>query len=529
MISFSEIKYQIQLWLFVETKDQRVIPFKLNQIQESFITKIVAFVKKFPNKPLRILILKGRQFGFSTLILSIFFIKCLIVKNTRAVVISHEKEATLKLFRRVKFFADTLALPPTLEKQSEHEYSFPRTNSYFYIGTAGSRAFGRGDNLTDVHCSEVPFWPKAANIMNGLIQAVGEKGLIIIESTANGVGDYFHRLWKKSYKNPNAAWLALFFKWTKFSEYERDPGPNFKRTPQEEHLCSLHPELNDRKLAWRRWKISEIETDEGKTPEQIFQQEYPFTPHEAFISSGRPVFSQTALENYQPKKPIDIEDGFTIWKKPSGYSIMSIDSSEGLENHDRSVIDIYDEHLEQVAQWAGWCDPDELAEKAIIWGTRYNSFIINEVNNMGIAVNLILRKRYPKNKQYKREVFDEVSKKKIYKTGWRTSPVTKATLVGALTKAIRNNEILFNCPETIDECMSFIRNGQGGFEADEGCNDDRVITSGLALQAFLDHPPKISNITPEAQEKSDLEKINKKWRKDKIKKFKQKNKKKLYG
>ena len=536
-LSLSDIVYEIEQFLWVETKDGRVVPFILNNIQRAFVKKEDDFKKNNPNKPVRIMVLKGRQFGISTLKLAILFIKCLLVDNTRAAVISHNDDATKKLFRRVRFFAKTLCVPPTLDKESEKEYSFPRTNSYFYIGTAGSKAWGRGDNLTDVHCSEVAFWENATTVMNGLIQGVGKTGNITIETTANGVGNYFHKLWKKSWNNPDAAWYAIFFKWTHFAEYEMDVPKNFVRTQEERELCRANPEMTDRKLAWRRWKISETEADKGLSPEDIFKQEYPLNPREAFISSGNAVFSLKALESYEAKPPVAIEESlyghgeWKIWKTPSPlkYSIMAIDNSEGLENHDRTIIDIYDEKLDQVAQWAGYCDPDETADIAIPMAMRYDSYIINEVNNMGIAVQGHLRRKYPISKQYHRESFDEISKTKVKKIGFRTTTITKARAIGDLASAIRNHEIGFNCQETIDECMSYVKDGRGGFGAEEGSNDDRVITAALALQAFKDRPPRLINLSEEAREEKDKEALNKRWRAEKLKKFKMKQYRQRYA
>jgi len=522
---------QIEDFFFVETKDSEVAPFKLNIIQSSFIAQLIKYLKDNIGKPLRVIILKGRQFGFSTLIIAYFLVKCLLVKNTRAVVISHEGDATKKLFRKVKFFINTFCLPAVLDKESEKAYSFPKTNSSFYIGTAGAKAFGRGDNITDLHCSEVAFWENPGIVMNGLLQAVGMTGNIFIETTANGVGNYFYKLWLKSYKNLKSAWLAIFFKWTKFAEYEMDVPKDFVRTGEESQICALHKEMTDSKLMWRRWKISETEADAGFTPEQIFMQEYPLTPQEAFIHSGRAVFSLEALQAYKPKPIIDVEDGWQIWKKPSGYSIASIDVAEGIENNDRHVIDIYDEHLEQVAHWAGWGDIDELAIRAIKIMNRYKSFCIPEVNGPGIAFMGFLKNgvykdgvlqcaKYPVHKIYKREEFDKLYKEKKEVAGWRTTTVTRNKMIPVLATYIREHAIILNNPETIDECMSFIKNKNGKPEAIEGANDDRVMTAALAVQGYIDHPPKIKMMTAEEKQKMEVDKINKDWRRNRIKNIK---------
>ena len=534
-IDLKHIVYVIERKLFVETKDSRVVPFILNKIQDNFVAKILKYKRKNPSRPVRVIILKGRQFGFSTFILAWFFIKCMIVPNTRAVVISHEGEATKKLFRRVRFFAKTMTIKPVLDKESEKEYSFPETNSYFYIGTAGAKAFGRGDNLTDVHASEVAFWENPGLVMNGLLQAVGQTGNAIIETTANGVGNYFYKLWRKSYRNPKSAWFALFFKWTNFDEYEMDVPKGFKRTAQEEEICQLHPDMTDRKLVWRRWKISETEADAGFTPEQIFMQEYPLTPEEAFIHSGRMAFSMKALNAYKPRPPIKVEslEGLVgdvfCYKKPSGYSVAGIDVAEGKENNDRHVLDIYDEKLEQVAHLACWGDIDVFAFHVITIMGKYNSFCVPEVNGPGIKLMGHLKDgvykdgqlwigRYPIHMIYKREEFDKLYHEKKEIPGWRTTTPTRNILVPTLAQYVREHAIKINQPETIDEMMSFVKNKSGKAEAIEGANDDRVMAAALALQGYIDHPPKLKLLDPEVKKQMELDKINREWRKQRAKK-----------
>jgi len=89
------------------------------------------------------LILKARKEGFSTLIIAIWLVSCFFIQNTRAVVVSHEDESTKRLFSKVKFFLDTMGsagfkFEVDLDQESQKQYSFPGTNSSFWIGTAGS-------------------------------------------------------------------------------------------------------------------------------------------------------------------------------------------------------------------------------------------------------------------------------------------------------------------------------------------------------------------------------------------------------
>ena len=547
IITLNDFREEIEDKLFLETKDGDVVPFFLNNIQDSFVNSILAFLKNNKDKPLRVIILKGRQFGFSTFILAWFFIKCILIKNTRAAVISHEGEATKKLFRRVRFFAKTMLIKPTLDKESEKEFSFPGTNSYFYVGTAGSKTFGRGDNLTDVHCSEVAFWESPGVVMNGLLQSVGKTGNVIIETTANGVGNYFYKLWQKSYRNAKSAWLAIFFKWTRFKEYEMEVPKDFERTTEEQSICAAHKDMTDRKLMWRRWKVSETEADEGFNPEQIFMQEYPLTPQEAFIHSGRAIFNIGSLESYKLKEPIDVRSAEGLvgeiyrYKEPSGYSVAGIDVSEGLENNDRHVLDIYDETLEQVLHLACWGDIDDFAYWCIKIMNQYNAYCVPEVNGPGIKFmghlkegvykdGIVRIAKYPIQRIYKREEFDKQYKEKKEVPGWRTTTVTRNILIPTLAQYVREQAIKINQPETIDEMMSFVKSKSGKAEAIQGANDDRVFGSGLALIGYIDRPPKVSLLTPEAKQKIIIDKANKEWANKKRLKIKKRKalKKRLY-
>jgi len=508
-ITLKEIVWSIEDFLWVETKDSRVIPFKLNNKQQQVIRDI-----EKTKKPIRIIILKGRQFGVSTLILAIFFIKCLLVKNTRAVVIAHDIDATRKLFRKVRFFANTLIIKPVLDKENEREYSFPTTNSYFYIGTAGSRSFGRGDNITDLHCSEVAFWEQAGIVMNGLLQAVGMTGNVFVESTANGYGGngaYFAKLWKKAIEG---TWSGYFYKWTDFDEYEMDIDDDWEITIEEKQLIEQYPELTEKKLAWRRWKIAETEGAIGLSPLQIFKQEYPLSAKEAFITSGNCIFNIDSLLNYETSIGKIIEDGLIIWTdKIPDYSIMGVDVSEGLtletvfdetiiNNHDAHSIEILDKDLNQIAEWTGYIDTDLLAEFITKLADRYHSFVGVESNGPGLAVLSPLKKLMPISKLYHREVYDVNYKTTTKKLGWSTNNKTKHLMLNEMVGLVREHKTIINSSSLIQECLSTVRDENGDINTN---GKDRLMAYAVALQMYKFKPPLNLNITPEEQQKKEKE------------------------
>ena len=166
----------------------KIIPFRLNTAQAeldfSLDDTMGTAVKEH-------VIPKARQLGISTYIEARFLAFCLTVEGTHAVVISHEARATQRLLRRVQFFLDHLKEDgydvPT-KFNNIHEKTFPKTGSSFYIGTAGQRAFSRGDTITHFHGSEVAQWIDPETTMAGVIGALVENGELFLESTGYGAG-----------------------------------------------------------------------------------------------------------------------------------------------------------------------------------------------------------------------------------------------------------------------------------------------------------------------------------------------------
>ncbi len=185
-------------------------------------------------------ILKPRQVGISTYVDLRFLAKCLLVEGTRAVIVSHEKTATTRLLRKVHLALDDLKQRNAVigghrvetEFASKFEITFPKKRSYLYIGTAGQKAFSRGDSITDFHGSEVAFWENAAELMSGVVGALVGSAEVFLESTANGMGGYFYDFVKKCMVPGGPAQLH-FFPWHHFAEYSKEPPAGVVWSPEE--------------------------------------------------------------------------------------------------------------------------------------------------------------------------------------------------------------------------------------------------------------------------------------------------------
>lgn len=480
------------------------IPFKLNPPQ-------LRVLKEMGNMDM---ILKARQEGISSLVLAMFAIDFLTVENVRCVVISHEDKSTQRLFDRVRYFLESMKkswpgeLPYKLKYNSRHELVNVEKNSYFYIGTAGAKAFGRGDTINNLHVSELALWPDQERTMIGLIQAVPKDGRIVIESTANGIGDYFYKLWIKS-REGDSAFSVHFLPWFALPDYVMPANNIGELTEEEQNLMNTYG-ISREQVAWRRWKISQMNGDwRDPATWDKFNQEFPSNAEEAFIVSGNPVWSPMMLKYYlthaqKPKlignlrgyNPITVEPnekGFLkIYKEPEEFHTYAIGvdvsegkivSEEGGRERDASCAQVIDKTTyEQVAVWHGRIDPDLLGRQVEMLGRYYNDALIGvERNAVGITPLIVLRDlNYPN--LYYREQIGMITEKITAELGWVTTTQSKESLISDATNLLRDKRIIINDEQTVGEMMSFVRDGDGHAKAAKSAYDDRVMSFLIAMR-----------------------------------------------
>jgi len=289
-------KLYIENYLKIKDKNSRIIPFILNEPQQELYNKIKELKKE--HKPVRILILKARQMGFSTLTEAILFKEVATNFNVNAGIITHEAKATNNLFAMSKLYYDNLPEPmkPAIRNRNAQELFFNNENntglnSKITCMTAGDGA-GRSGTYNFLHLSEFAFWSgdkKEAYI--SLMQTVpnNENSMVIIESTANGY-EYFKELWDMAVRG-ESDFVPFFIGWNKLKEYAM-PYTGFKLTEEEADLQKKYNVTLDQ-LEWRRWCIR----NNCGGDIEIFKQEYPINPEEAFLSSGSCFFNKENIIN----------------------------------------------------------------------------------------------------------------------------------------------------------------------------------------------------------------------------------------
>lgn len=282
---FSDFPFYSKNCLFIRTKDAGLDPFRLNKAQ-LYIHEKIEEQRQITGK-VRAIILKGRQQGCSTYVEGRFIWRTSHEKGVRAFILTHEDDASQNLFKMAKRYYDHLPpfVKPSSSASNAKELLFDKLDSGYQIGTAGNKSVGRSQTNQFFHGSEVAFWPNAAEHAKGILQTVPDaKGTeVIYESTANGVGNFFHQQWKLAERG-EGDFIPIFVPWFWQDEYRKEVPEDFGLTDEEYKLVREY-QLDDEQIYWRRQKIVELSAD-GTDGEKSFKQEYPMNAAEAFQLSG---------------------------------------------------------------------------------------------------------------------------------------------------------------------------------------------------------------------------------------------------
>jgi len=270
-------------FLVIRTKSGQPKPFAFNRAQSYLHDRLQA--QKEKTGRVRAVILKGRQQGCSTYIQARFFHQVITSRGKKAFILTHDKEATKNLFSMAQRFYENLepGLVPKPDTANAKELYFKDFDSGYAVGTAGNRAVGRSQTVQLFHGSEVGYWAFAEDHSKGILQAISnESGTeVILESTANGIGNYFHQRWING-MNADSEYQAIFLPWYWQDEYTYSAS-GLNLTDEELNLFELYGQngLTHEHLAWRRIKISEFSKD-FDAGRDFFSVEYPFNATEAF-------------------------------------------------------------------------------------------------------------------------------------------------------------------------------------------------------------------------------------------------------
>ncbi|MCR4963295.1 MAG: hypothetical protein K6B40_05380 [Firmicutes bacterium] len=197
--------------LKIQNKYGELAPFVFNDAQKRLYAEIQR--QRQAGQPVRIIILKARQMGFSTAVAGLFYHATVTRPNVHSMVVAHKADASANIFNKTKLFYEESPafLRPLRKAANSRELIFenprakersqrPGLRSRITIETALNKEAGRSATIHNLHISELAFWPYAAETMTSLLQAVPyhRQTMVIIESTANGLGGAFFEQWQRA-------------------------------------------------------------------------------------------------------------------------------------------------------------------------------------------------------------------------------------------------------------------------------------------------------------------------------------------
>lgn len=509
----------IENCLKIKTKSGTVVPFRLNDAQRKLYA--VAKRQQDAGKPVRLIILKARQLGFSTLTEGLIFHACATRKNVNALIVAHREDATANLFRMSKLFYDELPAPvkPMLRASNAQELVFenpsklrserearPGLRSRIRCATAGGRGIGRSDTLQCVHLSEYAFWPDGADgkasTLAGILQAVPSLPgtMVVIESTANGFEDFKER-WDAAVAGEND-FEPVFFAWFENPDYSMPVVPGTEWTPEERDLKTAY-QLTDEQLQWRRWCIA---NNCGGSLD-MFRQEYPASPGEAFLHSGTGVFDneQIVLRLERLPSPAgrgEFTDGewtesetgaITLYELPEEgvpYVLGGDTAGEGSDYFTAIVIDNVTGRI--AAKLRQKYSEPEYVRQIYALGRFYNDALVAiETNFSTYPVMKLQEMEYPN--QYSREREDTYTRQMRKSYGFRTDRQSRPRAIANLVEVFSSHPEWFTDRELLEEMLTFCYNEDHRPEALAGKHDDLVM--GAAITYVVRHQQRMTVLT----------------------------------
>lgn len=523
----------IELCFTVVDKNKKVIPFFFNEVQHNFINTLNKAIEDYNNgliTTISLLILKGRQQGFTTLITA-YQLACTITKrNFEGLTLADKSVNTEAIFQnKAKFIYNNLPilLKPTEKYNSKRQLLFEKLNSSWAIDTA-TKEVGRSRTINFFHGSECAFWKDGiASIQASLGETFTKNAIKIYESTANGFNDY-REMWKSGQH------INCFYEWWKTEEYRL----NFEtKNMQTKFLNDIYRKkgewiydrirwlkedkgLDDRQLYWYFKKY------QGYIDKELIKQEYPCTEDEAFIASGRCYFSTEIiikrideLEQIKNQGILDIgyfnyeievkEDRrilknitwisdyvngcIKLYQKPKKYYPYCLGgdtAGEGSDNFTGIVIDNTTDKI--VAKLKHEKDETFYTRQIYCLGQYYNWALIGLETNFSTYPTKMLAEEYEYPNLYVREKVDDFTNKKERIFGFETNKKSRPLILAELQR-IMNEEIeKITDIDILREALTFIKNEKGRPEAQEGAHDDLIMGSAITYYISSQQTRKIN-------------------------------------
>ena len=545
-------RYDFEFWAatcvrILHKTTKRSVPFVLNRPQRRLLR--VLEEQREAGVPIRVIILKARQWGASTLVQIYFaWIQIVHLHNWHSLICAHVKDTSSTIRGIYTHLLENYPREYWDEECAPEFRPYERMTNVRVIPGRGCRVTvcssenqesTRGMDCSMAHMSEVAFWKDSqlhnpVDLVRSIASGISRSPLtvVVMESTANGVGNFFHKEWLRAVAGKSDK-TPFFVAWHEIELYTEPVGDivefynsfsDYERELWDEHGCTLEA------IMWYRRKAAEY------TEHRSMMAEFPTTPDEAFCSTETAVFSASDVERLRSQGcvlepavgevlgswsgvPSDLSSPrfqpsasgkARVWQPPreGAAYIVSLDIGGRTRTADYSVITVLDRRLdalsdtcpEVVAQWRGHIDHDLLAWRAAAMARWYNdALLVVESNSWeggsegrGHYILNTLAGSYG-NMYYRRSKGSPTGRL----PGFHTNVHTKASLIAHLIAMVRDGLYVERDPGACDELMQYESLSDGSYAARRGCHDDILMSRAIALWVHAEEDsPALPELAP---------------------------------
>ncbi|MGA9767470.1 MAG: hypothetical protein WBV94_00405 [Blastocatellia bacterium] len=509
-------------------------PFILNDAQDVLL---ITSNEAFDDPTIEAVVLKCRRLGISTYYLADYLSDAIMESGHHVRIVAQDPDTLRTLLSNLKSMYTNLRpeIKALVKYNSKTEIEFDDeakgvVDSRVSISAvaAGQEEKGRGNTFTRLHRTEVPFWKGDAETAAIALGDAAKGGKTSDESTAKGVGDFFHKEYQKG-KLGLGGKRSHFFEWwwnrnyqiigARFEQYEGiwyllKPKQEYSRLSDEDRAkaklsiytkeewkkrediflqseldCAeailAHLKIKGYVEADAQWHCDEVATCIAWRRQEIekkgarkFRVEYPENDIDCFAATGGGIFDNSYIEI--TAKFRDAEPGHE-------YKIF-LDPSNGVEGGDPYCITVHDCNTgEQVYEEGGIKKQDWQANRCCELSDQYRGAEIGIESNMGEAAILEVERLGYGHRLYRHispDLEREIAEGKIsFEDAWDKSkpglPMTerlKRLVLNQLEKAWRTGD--FRCASQVmcDEARVFVQTGNI-MAAKSGYHDDSIMAN----------------------------------------------------
>ena len=346
----ARIRHDFEYWCWrcVKITDKmtgRLIPFVLNRPQRRLLGEMER--QRLEGKPVRIILLKARQWGGSTLVqVYISWFQIAVFKGKNSIIVGHKRNSSFAIKQMMRTILANYPKEMLVEEEdlalvnvrdSKDIQEITTRDCSICLTSSFSPDAARGLNLSFAHLSEVAFWNSNRNVdPNDLIRTVtgtiplAPDTVIVMESTANGVNSFFYDEWMRA-KAGKSSSLPVFVPWNEIEIYQRPLDEDFDLDACDDYERALWDQgCTLEQIYWYHEKRKEF------SEHNLLKAEFPSDDKEAFEYSMKMVFTQheqeQIVENVQPPLP-GHREGFAVWQEPGGQETRQRENEPG--NWDR--------------------------------------------------------------------------------------------------------------------------------------------------------------------------------------------------